>query len=60
MLGVEFKEAIAGDIKHDLFDEKYLTGATQTTLRILPPLITTKDADEFIAVLDEVLKEREA
>lgn len=61
MLGVEFKEAIAGDIKHDLFDKKYLTGATQTTLRILPPLvITTKDADEFIAVLDEVLKERKA
>ncbi len=61
MLGVEFKEAIAGDVKHDLFDRNYLTGATQTTLRILPPLvITKKDADEFIAVLDEVLKKREA
>lgn len=61
MLGVELKEAIAGDVKHDLFDKKYLTGATQTTLRILPPLIiTTKDVDEFITVLDEVLKAREA
>lgn len=61
MLGVEFKEAIAGDVKHDLFDKNYLTGATQTTLRILPPLmITKKDADEFITVLEEILKTKEA
>ncbi len=61
MLGVEFQEAIAGDIKHDLFDKKYLTGATATTLRILPPLIITKaDADAFIDVLETVLKEKSA
>ena len=59
MLGVEFKDAIAGDIKHDLFDKKYLTGATATTLRILPPLIITKaDADAFVDVLETVLKEK--
>ena len=61
MLGVEFQEAIAGDVKHDLFDKNYLTGATQTTLRILPPLmITKKDADEFITALEEILKTKEA
>lgn len=60
MLGVEFEGAIAGDIKHDLFDAKYLTGATATTLRILPPLIITKaDADEFVCVLDEILRKKE-
>ena len=59
MLGVEFRDAIAGDIKHDLFDKKYLTGATATTLRILPPLIITKaDADAFVDVLETVLKEK--
>lgn len=58
MLGIEFCEAIAGDIKHKLFDEKYLVGATATTVRLLPPLvITKKDADEFIAVFEKVLGE---
>ncbi len=58
MLGVEFTTAIAGDVKHRLFDKKYLTGATATTLRILPPLtVTKKDADDFIVVLETVLKE---
>lgn len=60
MLGVEFTDAIAGDIKHDLFDEKYLTGATLTTLRILPPLIITKeDVDAFISVFASILEKRE-
>jgi len=59
MLGIEFKEAIAGDIKHKLFDRKYLVGATATTLRLLPPLIITKrDADEFIEVFEKVLGEK--
>lgn len=59
MLGVEFCQAIAGDIKHDLFDAKYLTGATQTTLRILPPLIVSKDdIDAFICVFDEILSQK--
>ncbi len=58
MIGVEFNNAIAGDIKHKLFDEKYLVGATMTTLRLLPPLIITKkDADNFIKVFEKVLGE---
>ena len=58
MLGVEFKEAIAGKIKHDLFEKKYLAGATATTLRILPPLIVTKEEiDRFLTVFEEILKE---
>lgn len=57
MLGVEFTSAIAGDIKHKLFDKKYLTGATATTLRILPPLIVTKkDVDAFISTFEEILQ----
>ena len=56
MLGVEFTSPIAANIKHKLFCEKYLTGATQTTLRILPPLIITKeDADAFVDVLEKIL-----
>ena len=57
MLGVEFCEAIAGEIKHKLFDARYLTGATKTTLRILPPLIVTKsDVDAFVKTLEEILQ----
>ena len=57
MLGVEFQEAIAGEIKHKMFEKHYLTGATATTLRILPPLVVTKsDVDAFIKTLKEILK----
>ncbi len=57
MIGVELKDANAGDIKHKLFDEKYLVGATATTVRLLPPLnITKSDADEFVKVFEKVLK----
>lgn len=56
MLGVEFTEPLAGEIKHKLFDKKYLVGATATTLRILPPLIITeKDVDDFMKVFAEIL-----
>ncbi len=56
MIGVEFTEAIAGDVKHRLFEKHYLTGATATTLRILPPLILTKtDVDDFLTVFEQVL-----
>lgn len=58
MIGVEFKEAIAGKIKHDLFDKKYLSGATADTLRILPPLTVTKEEiDGFLKAFEEVIKE---
>ncbi len=39
---VEFTGPIVGDMKHRLFGKHILTGATATTLRILPPLIVTK------------------
>lgn len=57
MLGVEFTTPCAQDLKHKLFDEKYLVGATATTVRLLPPLvITKKDADKFVEVFEKVLK----
>lgn len=58
MLGVELKDGNAMHIKHELFNNKYLVGATATTIRLLPPLIITKkDADEFIEVFKKVLGE---
>ena len=55
MLGAELFEPIAKDVQAKLFEKKYLTGAVGTTvLRILPPLIITKDdVDKFINVLKE-------
>jgi acetylornithine/succinyldiaminopimelate/putrescine aminotransferase len=58
MIGVELKAGNAADIKHKLFDERYLVGATATTIRLLPPLvITEKDADDFVKVFEKVLGE---
>ena len=58
MIGVELAEKNAADIKHKLFCEKYLVGATATTIRLLPPLIITKkDADDFVKVFEKVLGE---
>ena len=58
MIGVELTAGNAADIKHKLFDERYLVGATATTIRLLPPLvITEKDADDFVKVFEKVLGE---
>jgi len=58
MIGVELAAGNGADIKHKLFDEKYLVGATTTTIRLLPPLvITKKDADDFVKVFEKVLGE---
>ncbi len=60
MLGVELTKGNATHIKHLLFNKKYLVGATATTIRLLPPLIITKnDVDDFIKVFKEVLEENE-
>lgn len=57
MIGVEFTEPNANEIKHKLFEQHYLTGATATTLRILPPLIVTQaDVDAFMNVFEQILK----
>ncbi len=56
MIGIELYGEKAQHIKHLLFDEKYLVGATATTIRLLPPLIVKKaDVDDFIKVFEKVL-----
>lgn len=58
MIGIELANGNAPEIKHKLFLEKYLVGATATTIRLLPPLIITKkDADDFVKVFKKVLGE---
>ncbi len=58
LIGIEFSEPIAKKLQNDLFAKQYLTGAVgDTILRLAPPLILTKkEADDFIAVLTDVLK----
>lgn len=58
MIGVELAKGNAPDIKQKLFKNKYLVGATATTIRLLPPLIIKeKDADKFLQVFEKVLGE---
>lgn len=55
MLGVEYKGSLAKEVNKRLFERKILCGSTATTLRILPPLIVSKnDVDKFIGVLDNI------
>ncbi|MCK9478239.1 MAG: aspartate aminotransferase family protein [Firmicutes bacterium] len=55
MIGVELYSP-AAPIMKKMFEKKYLCGAVDNTLRILPPLIITKsDIDGFINALAEVL-----
>ncbi|MBQ3181150.1 MAG: aspartate aminotransferase family protein, partial [Clostridia bacterium] len=59
MIGVELADGLAAHVKHLLFENKYLVGATATTIRLLPPLIITKkDADDFVKIFEKVLKEK--
>ncbi len=57
MIGIEFTEPIAKDFNKKLFERKYLLGTVgENILRILPPLIVTKDdMDGLLNVLEEVL-----
>jgi len=57
MIGVQFNKPIAKELNKKLFEEKYLLGTVgDNILRILPPLIVTKkDFDGLIAVLDKLL-----
>ena len=55
MIGVEYSEGLSKKVNSMLFEKHILCGSTNTTLRILPPLIIGRDdVDKFIAVLDEV------
>ncbi len=58
LIGVEFSKPIAKKLQNELFLKHYLTGAVgDTILRLAPPLILTKqNADDFIAVLTDLLK----
>ena len=56
MCGVELEEGLAKKVNAKLFEEKYLCGVCYNTLRILPPLIVTKnDIDEFINALEKAI-----
>ncbi len=54
MVGIEFKEPIAGSVKNKMFENRWLVGAVgQYTLRVLPPLVIEKEnIDEFVKVLE--------
>jgi len=59
MIGIQFNQPIAKELNKKLFEKKYLLGTVgDNILRVLPPLIVTKkDMDGFISVLDEALSE---
>ncbi len=58
LIGVEFSEPIAKKVLSSLFDKHYVANAVgDKILRLAPPLILTKqDADDFVAVLTDILK----
>ncbi|HEX3029701.1 MAG TPA: aspartate aminotransferase family protein [Clostridia bacterium] len=58
MIGIEFSNDKAKEIKDICFEKGYLIGNVGSrVLRILPPLILTyKDVDGFISVLDEAIQ----
>lgn len=59
MIGVELETPVK-EIINNLFEEKFIVGsAGANTLRILPPLIITKnDIDEFINALTKILNQK--
>ncbi len=55
MIGIELLSP-AGEVRAKLFEKKILVGAVGNTLRVLPPLIITKEeADIFVETLKEIL-----
>ena len=59
MIGIELTLNKAEEIKNRCFEKKYLVGSVgQNIIRLLPPLIITKDdIDEMIEMFDGVLEE---
>ncbi len=57
MIGIELGQEKALEVKNRLFEKGLLTGSVGTTvIRLLPPLIVTKDdIDIFVKALEEVL-----
>lgn len=61
MIGVELGTMAKDAVSRLLGKGVIANAAHETVLRILPPLIiASKDSDEFLAVLDEVLREMES
>ena len=58
LIGVEFNKPVAKDVQNELLNKHYVTGAVgDSILRLAPPLIITKqDADDFVALLANILK----
>jgi len=58
MIGIEFNDNIAKQIKDTLFDMGFLVGSVrETIIRLLPPLIITiDDGKNFISALSSVLE----
>ena len=59
MIGIEFKDDIAIDIKNKMFERHILVGNVKTSIiRLLPPLIAKKKhIDQFYNALVEILDE---
>ncbi|MCK5758302.1 MAG: aminotransferase class III-fold pyridoxal phosphate-dependent enzyme, partial [Clostridiales bacterium] len=59
MIGIEFNDEIAIEIKDKLFEKNILVGTVKTSvIRLLPPLIVKKKyVDILIDALDEILDE---
>lgn len=59
LVGVEFEQPIAFDVKHGCFDHKLLiTAVSEHTIRIIPPLtITEKECDQALEILQTVVQE---
>lgn len=58
LVGVEFDEDIALDVKHGCFDRKLLiTAIGKNTIRMVPPLIATKaDCDKAYSIIKETVE----
>ncbi len=59
LVGIEFKEPIAIDVKHGCFDKKLLvTAIGDNIIRMVPPLILTKeDCDKAVAIIEKAIVE---
>lgn len=59
LMGVEFEQPIAMEVKHHALDNQLLiTAVSNTIIRMVPPLILTKeDCDEAFLRLDKSVKE---
>ena len=57
LVGVEFEEPIAADVKHNAFDNRLLMSVLNpTTIRMVPPLIVNKEQiDEAFSILKKCI-----